>query len=77
MLRFAKPAQPESKARGILLRDSDRNSRILPEKHVAGDQKRPESRRVIARIHLLKKNQAAAAVQGRRASGIRAPPFRW
>src|SRR6267378_4561884 len=66
-----KPAQPESKREESYGETQIEIQESFQKKHVAGDQKRPESRRVIARIHLLKKKPG----RGRQRKGAEAQEY--
>src|SRR6267143_5998778 len=52
---ICKPAQPESKREESYCETQIEIQESFQKKHVAGDQQRPKSRRVIARIHFSKK----------------------
>src|SRR5882672_6737209 len=68
---ICKPAQPESKREESYGETQIEIQESFQKKHVAGDQKRPESRRVIAGIHLLKKKPG----RGRQCKGAEAQEY--
>src|SRR5260370_37808822 len=65
---ICKPAQPESKREESYCETQIEIQESFQKKHVAGDQQRPESRRVIPRIHLSKKKPG----RGRQCKGAEA-----
>src|SRR6267378_4001050 len=68
---ICKPAQPECKREESYSETQIEIQESFQKKHVAGDQQRPKSRRVIARIHLLKKKPG----RGRQCKGAEAQEY--
>src|SRR6195256_2791612 len=68
---ICKPAQPESKREESYGETQIEIQESFQKKYVAGDQQRPESRRVIARIHLPKRKPG----RGRQRKGAEAQEY--
>src|SRR3979490_149308 len=68
---ICKPAQPKSKREESYCETQIEIQESFQKKHVAGDQQRPKSRRVIPRIHLTKKKPG----RGRQRKGAEAQEY--
>src|SRR6266446_1704257 len=68
---ICKPAQPECKREESYSETQIEIQESFQKKHIAGDQQRPKSRRVIPRIHLSKKKPG----RGRQRKGAEAQEY--